>query len=133
MSEERVVKDDIQRFLERLKYLAERSGAVVRVEGDNYVVSSLALHDEILLSEEREKRRMAGWRVVGHDTFSNEDYDITDANLSQDEAFGIARKKLSEIEREQPTATSGGQGFGGIQDRVFVVSPTGEKTRVMSA
>ncbi len=76
------------------------------------------------------------WRLVGLDTFSYEWYPILNDNYSkrlefetEDEARLAAEKQLEKIEQQQPTASSGGQDPGGIQDRIYIESPTGERYR----
>lgn len=71
----------------------------------------------------------AKWRLKGLDTFEGEYYDIPGEYDSQAEVEKAARDKLNELEKTQPAATSGGQGFGGIQDRVFIVTPEGGMRR----
>ena len=39
-----------------------------------------------------------------------------------------ALKRLADLERTQPAASSGGQAPGGIQDRVYIVHPDGRKS-----
>jgi|SRR3989344_2725912 len=63
------------------------------------------------------------WWLRGTDTFSYEDY-VLAINIDDAEtASFLARARLRELERTQPTSSSGGQGFGGIQDRVDVMPP----------
>ncbi len=69
------------------------------------------------------------WTLEGYDTFSNESYSLQGSYNSEKEARAAASLRLGRLEQSQPTASSGGQGFGGIQDRVYIVSPTGERTR----
>jgi hypothetical protein len=69
------------------------------------------------------------WRLRGYDPFSSDWYEYrTQAGAleeyaSQQEAEAAAALKLAALEREQPSASSGGQ--GGIQDRIYVVRPDG--------
>lgn len=78
------------------------------------------------------------FRLEGYDTFEagsthgdhpfypiEGEYDT----LAQVERAG--RRKLAELEKDQPTESSGGQGVNGIQDRVFIVYPDGSKVRFM--
>jgi len=82
------------------------------------------------------------WSVWGYDTFEGGDawYPI-DADYSQDprrikeydteeEAVKRAHKKLEELEVSQPSEHSGGQGFWGIQDRVYIQRPDGTRYQV---
>jgi len=78
-------------------------------------------HDEVYPREgERDPNKF--W-LEGEDTFSWEYYplaiDIDD--LPTAEMLRAAR--LRNLERSQPTSTSGGQDFGGIQDKVYIRHP----------
>jgi hypothetical protein len=79
------------------------------------------------------------WEVIGHDTFSGDDYPLGDpigtraVFPNRDLALECARRHLDGLERTQPTSSSGGQGFGGIQDRVFILHPGGRRESVLSA
>jgi hypothetical protein len=68
----------------------------------------------------------AQWRVIGWDTFAREDYPVS-AHATEEEAKEAARQFLRDIERHQPSASSGGQ--SGIQDRVYIVGPDGTRCR----
>ncbi len=61
--------------------------------------------------------------LQGEDTFDNEYYplaiDIDDMPTA--EVLRVAR--LRKLEEEQPTESSGGQSWGGIQDRVYIRQP----------
>ncbi len=76
--------------------------------------------DRYVMAEERDPSK---WWVRGHDTFAGEDYtlaiDIEDAET----AHALANAARRHIEEAQPTATSGGQSYWGIQDRVDVMPP----------
>lgn len=86
------------------------------------------------------------WKLEGYDAFDGETYPLGDVKLagggtidglkpsypSYEEARTDALKRLAELERTQPSASSGGQGFGGIQDRVYIVHPSGRRERVQS-
>lgn len=69
------------------------------------------------------------WWLRGTDTFSYEDYVVAINVDDAETACFLARARLRELERTQPTKTSGGRGFGGIQDRVDVMKP-GESLRL---
>ena len=71
------------------------------------------------------------WRLEGWDTFSGHGYALAGRYRSREAAIRAARRQLRKLERLQPTAQSGGQ--AGIQDQVFIVSPTGQKERVFPA
>ena len=63
------------------------------------------------------------WWLQGYDTFSSEDY-VLAINIDDAEtAHFLARARLRELERSQPSIHSGGQGYFGIQDRVYVKHP----------
>jgi hypothetical protein len=67
------------------------------------------------------------WRLRGHDTFAGEDYALRGVFWTEKAAQRAARRRLAELERSQPSATSGGQ--DGIQDQVYVVRPDGTSYR----
>lgn len=70
------------------------------------------------------------WKLCGRDTFALEDYHIS--NFATEElALQAARSYLDNLERRQPTATSGGQAAGGIQDRLYIIGPDGAGYRYM--
>jgi hypothetical protein len=85
------------------------------------------------------------WKLEGYDTFDGESYPLGDVKLasgatidgmqpsypSYEAARADALKRLAHLERTQPTASSGGQGFGGIQDRVYIIHPDGRRERVI--
>ena len=68
------------------------------------------------------------WLLEGWDTFAGHSYPIPGRYRSEAAAVRAARRQLKQLERLQPTATSGGQ--DGIQDQVFVVAPDGKRYRV---
>lgn len=65
------------------------------------------------------------WKLEGWDTFSREDYPLPGEYDSEVEAREAAAARLIELEKTQPTASSGGQ--SGIQDRVFIIDPSGQR------
>jgi hypothetical protein len=67
------------------------------------------------------------WRLRGHDTFAGENYPLPGGFRTEKAAQNAARRRLAELERSQPSATSGGQ--DGIQDQVYVVRPDGTSYR----
>lgn len=84
------------------------------------------------------------WKLEGYDTFDGEYYPIgtlsvidgrstvDGAKPSYDtyaEVLKDARWQLAQLEKTQPTRTSGGQ--AGIQDRVYIVHPDGRRERVL--
>lgn len=64
------------------------------------------------------------WKLVGWDTFSHEEYPISE-HKTQDLAEAAAAKRMQELEERQPSKSSGGQGVFGIQDRVYIQRPDG--------
>jgi len=76
------------------------------------------------------------WRLEGYDTFSDEPYPLDGkygdgcqpSYPGRDAALADAFKRLRELERTQPSSSSGGQ--SGIQDRVYLIHPDGHRERV---
>jgi hypothetical protein len=77
------------------------------------------------------------WRLEGYDTFSSESYPLGNLGRvdpyrpfygSYEDALADARKRLAELEKTQPSSSSGGQ--GGIQDQVRIVHPDGSRERI---
>lgn len=75
--------------------------------------------------EKQEKK----WKLEGFDTFLEESYPLAGEYSTEEEAIQAAEKRLEELEEEQPTNSSGGQGEFGIQDRVYIIRPDGTKYR----
>jgi hypothetical protein len=76
------------------------------------------------------------WKLTGYDAFSGEWYPLLTADYShplefetEAQARAAATAELERIEREQPTASSGGQAPSGIQDRVYIEAPDGSRYR----
>lgn len=69
------------------------------------------------------------WTLEGYDTFSDERYPISGAFESEESAQAAADERLDELEREQPSSSSGGQ--EGIQDRVYIICPDGTDYRYL--
>lgn len=70
------------------------------------------------------------WSVEGYDTFEGGPdayYTVKDGLGSEADALIVAANYMTELQRRQPTATSGGQGPYGLQDRVFIVRPNGSR------
>jgi hypothetical protein len=67
------------------------------------------------------------WTLEGYDTFSDERYPISGAFDSEESARAAADGILDELERQQPSSSSGGQ--EGIQDRVYIIRPDGTAYR----
>ena len=84
------------------------------------------------------------WRLEGYDTFAGEEYPLGNIRMEgggtldgmqpsypdYDSALADARRRLEDLERTQPSASSGGQSSLGIQDRVYIVHPDGRRERV---
>ena len=68
----------------------------------------------------------SSWKVFGFDTFSNERYRILPQHEFAEErtAREAVKKKLAEIERDQPDAGDPDE-EGSIQDYVILVHPDG--------
>jgi hypothetical protein len=77
------------------------------------------------------------FEVIGYDEFDGEEYALSDSSgepavfVDHDLALEFGRSRLRDLEMTQPTASSGGQEFGGIQDRVYIVHPNGQRERVL--
>ena len=67
------------------------------------------------------------WKIEGYDTFENEPYPLPGEYDGEDSAVDEAKKRLAELELSQPSETSGGQDYGGIQDKIYIVRPDGTK------
>jgi hypothetical protein len=66
------------------------------------------------------------WTLVGWDTFEGREYHIG-TFATERGTKSAARRRLRKLERTQPSHISGGQ--RGIQDQVFVISPSGKRGR----
>lgn len=73
------------------------------------------------------KDKKGKWRLGGWDTFSMESYPLEGEYNSEEETREEAQKRLAELEKSQPTASSGGQ--DGIQDQVYIYGPDGSGYR----
>lgn len=69
---------------------------------------------------------MKKWKLVGFDTFSSEEYSLSE-HKTQALAERAAAERMQELEKSQPSSQSGGQGIFGIQDRVFIQRPDGSR------
>jgi hypothetical protein len=63
------------------------------------------------------------WKLQGYDTFAREYYPLDGEFDTEADAITAAKSHLADLEREQPSASSGGQ--DGIQDRVYIIRPDG--------
>ncbi|MDD5289852.1 MAG: hypothetical protein PHT40_01455 [Patescibacteria group bacterium] len=75
---------------------------------------------------------MGKWGLEGFDTFEDESYSLPGKFDTQEKAEEAATKRLAELEKTQPTSSSGGQSFGGIQDQIYIIRPDGSKYRYFS-
>jgi hypothetical protein len=73
--------------------------------------------------------RRGRWRLQGWDTFAGESYPILGSYATKAGAVAAAKRYLQKLERQQPTAHSGGQ--EGIQDRIYVLGPDGHSYRAL--
>jgi hypothetical protein len=72
---------------------------------------------------------------MGYDTFEGEHYPLDGEGHdgktylpeypAYEAALEDAQFRLAYLEQTQPAASSGGQGFDGIQDRVYIIHPDG--------
>ena len=72
------------------------------------------------------------WKLQGYDTFQGGNdafYPLEGEYDDQAAAEQAALVRLAELEKTQPTQSSGGQSKDGIQDHVYVVRPDGTKYR----
>ncbi|HZE99528.1 MAG TPA: hypothetical protein VE981_21160 [Planctomycetota bacterium] len=70
------------------------------------------------------------WALIGFDTLANEWYEVSFFEREA-EAARAGLMQLQEIEKTQPTVTSGGQADYGIQDRVYIQRPDGTRYRLL--
>jgi hypothetical protein len=70
---------------------------------------------------------MPVWKLEGYDTCSRESYSLGEYD-SREAVFAAALDRLDELERTQPSQSSGGQ--WGIQDQVFIINPDGKQERI---
>lgn len=69
------------------------------------------------------------WKLEGYDTFSEEWYPLSGEYSDEKDAIDAATKQLEDLEKIQPTETSGGQKLSGIQDRIYIIRPDGTRYR----
>lgn len=89
-------------------------------------------HPDLHERYQKALQELGQWKVFGKDAFDVEAemYPLGEY-ITENEAAEVAYKYLRELEEKQSTSSSGGQRLGGIQDRVFIQSPTGKLMRVM--
>lgn len=66
------------------------------------------------------------WVLIGLDTFDGEFYPFSEHDTEL-ECNAAATERLKELEKRQPSSSSGGQ--SGIQDRVFILEPGSSTAR----
>jgi len=93
------------------------------VEDSLQMTSSVELQ---AYSNAGDERRV--WKLLGYDAFEKEYYTLDGKFDTEAGAIAAARSRLTELELEQPSVSSGGQ--DGIQDWVFVIRPDGTRFRV---
>lgn len=74
------------------------------------------------------------WTLQGYDTFEggrDAYYPIPGKYDSESAVIEAARTKLKELEKTQPSSSSGGQGVLDIQDHIYIVDPQGNKQRIV--
>lgn len=71
----------------------------------------------------------ARYRLLSFDTFAGEWYELEGEYALLESAEKAARERLDHLEETQPSSSSGGQAFGGIQDRVYILHPDGRRER----
>ena len=72
------------------------------------------------------------WQVEGYDTFEGGPdayYPVGDLHDSEAAAKEAAKNYLAELEKTQPSESSGGQSSDGIQDQIYITDPNGRRTR----
>lgn len=80
-----------------------------------------------MLQKKRRKSSTAKkWKLVGWDTFSSEEYSLSE-HKTQALAEAAAADRMQDLERTQPSSSSGGQGLFGIQDRIYIERPDGTR------
>lgn len=72
-------------------------------------------------------KRIRRWKLEGYDTFEGAYYPLPGTFRTEFAAQTAARARLTELEKTQPSASSGGA--CGIQDRVFIIRPDGSHYR----
>lgn len=80
------------------------------------------------MKKNRNKRYNYPWKLIGWDTFSSEEYSISE-HKTQELAEKAAAEKMQYLEEIQPSKSSGGQGTYGIQDQVYIQRPDGTRYR----
>ena len=69
------------------------------------------------------------WKLEAWDVFDAGNYSIPGSYDTEEQAIEAAKIELQELEKLQPTESSGGQSETGVQDRVYIVRPDGTKYR----
>lgn len=71
------------------------------------------------------------WKIKGFDPVEEKFYPINGEYDDREQAEKAAQKCLQQLELDQPSSNSGGQGEKGVQDRIFIVSAEGKEERVL--
>lgn len=69
------------------------------------------------------------WKISGKDAMDGQTYPLPGEWESEEDARSGALMRLMELEKSQPTESSGGQSPMGIQDRVYIHRPDGSRYR----
>lgn len=77
---------------------------------------------------QKSKKSKSKWKLIGYDTFSNEFYPIKEFD-SEKKVVRAANEEEAKINKDQPASSSGGQSNSGIQDRLFIEDPSGNRKR----
>lgn len=83
-----------------------------RVASGAYDSASDVIRCALRLLQQRDRKREVGWTLLGHDTFEGNFYPIDDSFPSPEEAEKEAQRRLK-------------------QDQIYIVSPDGQRRRVM--
>lgn len=111
---------------ELLEYNIEKIGGWREIDGFDVMISE---KEEVIMCKTKEDGK---WHIEGYDTFEGGPdafYSLPGDFNTVCEAENAAKERLEELEKTQPSKSSGGQGMNGIQDRVYVVRPDGSKYR----
>jgi hypothetical protein len=76
--------------------------------------------------------KLGRWRLLGLDAFDPDaEMHVLGEYETETAALEAACRRLEELEQTQPSASSGGQAPGGIQDRVYIEDPQGNVKRIL--
>lgn len=75
-------------------------------------------------------KEIGTWKLIGYDTFADEEYVLPGEGYdTEDLAKEAAMKRLKLLEETQPSNESGGQAEVGIQDQIYIAGPNNIKYR----